>query len=82
MSKKVIVFIIILILLVIVGVVAYFMNQNSNESENNRNQAEAIDQTEENVQNNLLEAVQSYIDEGKVNSIRISTRPDYIDKTM
>ena len=31
---------------------------------------------EENVQNNLLEAVQSYIDEGKVNSIRISTRPD------
>ncbi len=52
MSKKVIVFIIILILLVIVGVVAYFMNQNSNESENNRNQAEAIDQTEENVQNN------------------------------
>ena len=35
---------------------------------------------EENVQNNLLEAVQSYIDEGKVNSIRISTRPDYIDK--
>ena len=52
MSKKVIVFIIILIPLVIVGVVAYFMNQNSNESENNRNQAEAIDQTEENVQNN------------------------------
>lgn len=52
MSKKVIVFIIILILLVIVGAVAYFMNQNSNESENNRNQAEAIDQTEENVQNN------------------------------
>lgn len=35
---------------------------------------------EESVQNNLLEAVQSYIDEGKVNSIRISTRPDYIDK--
>lgn len=52
MSKKVIVFIIILILLVIVGAVAYFMNQNSNESENNRNQAEAIDQTEENVQQN------------------------------
>lgn len=52
MSKKVIVFIIILILLVIVGVVAYFMSQNSNESENNRNQAEVIDQTEENVQDN------------------------------
>ena len=37
---------------------------------------------EESVQNNLLEAVQSYIDEGKVNSIRISTRPDYIDKDV
>lgn len=28
----------------------------------------------------LLQAVQEYIDKGKVNSIRISTRPDYINK--
>ena len=33
-------------------------------------------------QNELLEAVQEYIKEGKVDSIRISTRPDYIDKKI
>ena len=37
---------------------------------------------EEEKQNELLEAVQKYIKEGKVESIRISTRPDYIDKTI
>lgn len=37
---------------------------------------------DEKVQNSLLEAVQPYIDEGKVNSIRISTRPDYINKDI
>ena len=30
----------------------------------------------------LLQAVQEYIDKGKVNSIRISTRPDYINKEI
>ena len=33
-----------------------------------------------NLQEKLLNAVQPYIEEKKVNSIRISTRPDYIDK--
>ena len=33
-----------------------------------------------NTQNELLEAVNEYIDLGKVKSISISTRPDYIDK--
>ena len=37
---------------------------------------------EEKVQNELLEAANEYIDKGKVNSIRISTRPDYIDKDI
>lgn len=37
---------------------------------------------EEKVQNELLEAANEYIDNGKVNSIRISTRPDYIDKAI
>ena len=37
---------------------------------------------EEKVQNELLEAVQEYIENGKVNSIRISTRPDYINKDI
>ena len=37
---------------------------------------------DENVQNELLEAVQPYIKEKKVNSIRISTRPDYIDRKI
>ena len=37
---------------------------------------------EEEKQNELLEAVQKYIKEGKVDSIRISTRPDYIDKNI
>lgn len=35
---------------------------------------------DEKTQNELLEAVQPYIKEKKVNSIRLSTRPDYIDK--
>ena len=37
---------------------------------------------DEEKQNELLEAVQEYIKEGKVDSIRISTRPDYIDKKI
>lgn len=37
---------------------------------------------EENIQNELLEAANEYIQNGKVNSIRISTRPDYIDKNI
>ena len=37
---------------------------------------------DENVQNELLEAAYSYIKDGKVNSIRISTRPDYINKDI
>ena len=37
---------------------------------------------DEKKQNELLEAVQKYIKEGKVDSIRISTRPDYIDKKI
>ncbi len=36
----------------------------------------------EKVQNELLEAANEYIKNGKVNSIRISTRPDYIDKSI
>lgn len=35
---------------------------------------------EEEKQNELLEAAYEFIKEGKVDSIRISTRPDYIDK--
>lgn len=35
---------------------------------------------DEKVQNELLEAANDYIKKGKVKSIRISTRPDYIDK--
>ena len=37
---------------------------------------------DENVQNELLETAYEYIKEGKVNSIRISTRPDYINKEI
>ena len=37
---------------------------------------------DEKIQNELLEAANIYIDEGKVDSIRISTRPDYIDKKI
>lgn len=37
---------------------------------------------DEKIQNALLEAANKYIDQGKVNSIRISTRPDYIDKNI
>jgi len=37
---------------------------------------------EEEKQNELLEAVQDYIKDGKVDSIRISTRPDYINKQI
>ena len=37
---------------------------------------------EEKVQNELLEAANEYINQGKVNSIRISTRPDYISKDI
>ena len=37
---------------------------------------------DEEVQNELLETAYEYIKEGKVNSIRISTRPDYIDKNI
>lgn len=36
----------------------------------------------ENLQNELLELAYTYIKEGKVESIRISTRPDYIDKNI
>ncbi len=37
---------------------------------------------DEKVQNELLESANEYINNGKVNSIRISTRPDYIDKNI
>lgn len=37
---------------------------------------------EEEKQNELLEAVQEYIKDGKVDSIRISTRPDYINRNI
>lgn len=37
---------------------------------------------DEKVQNELLEAANEYIEAGKVNSIRISTRPDYINKEI
>src|SRR5574344_431071 len=37
---------------------------------------------DEKIQNELLEAVDEYIKAGKVNSIRISTRPDYIDRKI
>lgn len=37
---------------------------------------------EEKIQNELLEAAYSYIRKGKVDSIRISTRPDYISKDI
>lgn len=37
---------------------------------------------DEKVQNELLEVANKYIEAGKVNSIRISTRPDYIDKNI
>lgn len=33
-------------------------------------------------QQELLEAAYTYIESGKVNSIRVSTRPDYIDKSI
>ncbi len=35
---------------------------------------------DEKIQNELLEAADKYVKKGKVNSIRISTRPDYINK--
>ncbi len=37
---------------------------------------------DEKIQNELLEAANEYIKQGKVRSIRISTRPDYIDKDI
>ena len=37
---------------------------------------------DENLQIKLLEVANKYIKEGKIDSIRISTRPDYIDKTI
>ena len=37
---------------------------------------------DEKIQNNLLETANNYIKRGKVNSIRISTRPDYINKDI
>ena len=37
---------------------------------------------DEKIQNELLEAANQYIAQGKVNSIRISTRPDYINKDI
>lgn len=37
---------------------------------------------DENVQNELLGAAYKYIENGQVNSIRISTRPDYINKDI
>ena len=39
----------------------------------------AIDERE---QNELLEAANEFIKQGRVNSIRLSTRPDYIDKSI
>ena len=39
----------------------------------------AIDETK---QNELLEAANEFIEQGRVNSIRLSTRPDYIDKSI
>ena len=36
----------------------------------------------ENLQNELLELAYTYVKEGKVESIRISTRPDCIDKNI
>ncbi len=37
---------------------------------------------EENIQNELLEAANEFIKQGRVKSIRISTRPDYISKDI
>ena len=37
---------------------------------------------EENLQNELLELAYTYIKDGKVESIRISTRPDCIDRNI
>ncbi len=37
---------------------------------------------EEEIQNELLEAANEYIKQGKVDNIRISTRPDYINKEI
>ena len=37
---------------------------------------------DEEIQNELLQAANIYIEQGKVNSIRISTRPDYINKEI
>lgn len=37
---------------------------------------------DEGVQKELLEAANEYIKKGKVNSIRISTRPDYINRKI
>lgn len=37
---------------------------------------------DEKKQNELLEAVNEFIKQGRVNSIRLSTRPDYIDKSI
>lgn len=37
---------------------------------------------DEDVQNELLETAYKYIKQGKINSIRISTRPDYINKEI
>lgn len=37
---------------------------------------------DEKIQNELLEAANEYVEQGKVKSIRISTRPDYINKDI
>lgn len=37
---------------------------------------------EENLQESLLKIASKYVESGEVDSIRISTRPDYIDKTI
>lgn len=37
---------------------------------------------DEKKQNELLEAANEFIEQGRVNSIRLSTRPDYIDKSI
>ena len=37
---------------------------------------------DEKLQNELLQTAYEYIEEGKIDSIRISTRPDYIDKNI
>ena len=41
----------------------------------------ALQQLTRGNKNELLEAANEFIKQGRVNSIRLSTRPDYIDKS-